>query len=284
MALPPGERVVGEKPFHFDGRFYFLSTNPTIANGENWLHELVMNTGGEPLKPIFDLSKDGLYDSSDLADNDEIPVAKHLGPGVFSQPRLVNASGLTTTLYAFHPDLPIDESNQDDPGVSGGHFDFDIYYSPTTAGTITFKSTGNSIEQKSICTHKDNVEKHDQEIAPACSATNGFPSINSYLSDYYKHPKANNIKNENCDGSGENKMKWYDLTCDTYTTVTTDGTPLAPRDTYVDFQSRTHKHEYDDKYDVTGVNMLNASVPSFNFDNAIISDTTEFKVLVMNQY
>ena len=45
----------------------------------------------------------------------------------------------------------------------------------------------------------------------------------------------------------------------------------------------THVHEYDDKYDVTGVDMQNASLAAFNLVNAIPATTTQFKVLIANQ-
>ncbi|TMH04898.1 MAG: hypothetical protein E6H67_09825, partial [Betaproteobacteria bacterium] len=45
----------------------------------------------------------------------------------------------------------------------------------------------------------------------------------------------------------------------------------------------THVHQYDDKYNVTGVNMLNASLPAFNLVNAVPSTVTRFKVLMANQ-
>lgn len=51
-----------------------------------------------------------------------------------------------------------------------------------------------------------------------------------------------------------------------------------------DGNSKAHVHEYDDKYDVTGVNMLNASDPQFNLSNAISGWGTPFKILVHNQY
>jgi len=44
-----------------------------------------------------------------------------------------------------------------------------------------------------------------------------------------------------------------------------------------------HVHEYDDIYDVTGVNMLNASASVYNLSN-YISNATQFKVIVHNQY
>jgi hypothetical protein len=46
--------------------------------------------------------------------------------------------------------------------------------------------------------------------------------------------------------------------------------------------SNTHVHEYDDKYDVVGVNVLNASLAAFNLTNAI-SRTETFKILLANQ-
>ena len=47
---------------------------------------------------------------------------------------------------------------------------------------------------------------------------------------------------------------------------------------------RRHRHEYDDIYDRTGVNFLNASDPGFNLSVAVPSMTTEFKVIGQNQY
>ena len=46
--------------------------------------------------------------------------------------------------------------------------------------------------------------------------------------------------------------------------------------------TNTHVHEYDNKYDVVGVNMLNASLPAFNLLNAVVSTSTSFKILVTN--
>lgn len=185
VALPAGERVVGEAPFHNLNRYYFVSTNPTIAGvpaGENWLNEFDFMTGGSPSKPIYDLNLDGFFGNADLAVNGSIPVSKFLKPGVLSQPVLVFGSSLNTTVYNWHDNvLPSSGGiiDPEGPGVSAGHFDFDIYY-----------------------------------------------------------------------GGARKK----------------------------------HVHEYDDKYDVTGVNMLNASLADFNLVNAISNASTRFKILVMNQY
>jgi type IV pilus assembly protein PilY1 len=45
-----------------------------------------------------------------------------------------------------------------------------------------------------------------------------------------------------------------------------------------------HVHQYDDAYDVTGVNFLNPSDAAFRLSAAIPLATTGFKVLVANQY
>jgi hypothetical protein len=48
--------------------------------------------------------------------------------------------------------------------------------------------------------------------------------------------------------------------------------------------SNAHIHQYDDKYDRTGVDMLNPSATSHRLSNAITSTTIKYKVLVHNQY
>jgi hypothetical protein len=271
VALPSGERVVGEAPFYNNGRYYFLSTNPTVEGGENWIHELVINTGGAPLWPIFDLNEDGDFDDLDLADNGDIPVAKFLGNGIFSQPRLVDGDGMTTTLYVYHPDLPIEEgvpTNPDDPGVSGGHFDFDIYYFQgfrTSNVTVPTEETDSAL----VCKKASDVAKELDGISDLCKRNPLIADGYEYLSDYVGGSVCN-------DSTDPKKVEyWHTLTCNTTVEVeVTEGS----------YAKKLHVHEYDDKYDVTGVNMLNASDPDFNLPNAIADPTTPFKVLVLNQY
>lgn len=47
---------------------------------------------------------------------------------------------------------------------------------------------------------------------------------------------------------------------------------------------KEHDHEYDDIYDRTGVNFLDASNNRYDLSRAVPSTSTEFKVLVQNQY
>jgi len=278
IALQPGERVVGERPFYNNGRFYFLSTNPTIGDGENWLNELVFHTGGRPAKVIFDLNQDGSFDNSDLAVNGGIPVAKYLGSGVFSQPLLVKADGLSTTLYAFHPDLPISDGTPTpplDPGVSGGHFDYDIYYYgafTTTKVKVPTEEPGDSLNTLLCKKPADIAKELDKWDSGKCKENGAIPPLSddySYLVDYSVGAV--------CAAAAkpEDVKYWNTLTCSKWKEVEI---------TSADYLKKKHVHEYDDKYDVTGVDMLNASILDFNLPKAITDPTTRFKILVMNQY
>jgi hypothetical protein len=271
VALKPGERVVGEAPIYNNGRYYFLSTNPTVPGGENWIHELVFNTGGSPLGPIFDLNEDGRFDALDLADNGDVPVAKYLGNGIFSQPRLVDGDGLTTTLYVFHPDLPIVggvPTEPDNPGVSAGHFDFDIfYYSSWSTNDVTVPTE--DVDTAVICKKTNDVSKELDKETNLCKDNPLILDGYNYLSDY----TTGSICKDNSD---LNKIEyWQTLFCNLTEVITVD---------VGNYGKEKHVHEYDDKYDVTGVNMLNASDPDYNLPNAIPDLTTPFKILVMNQY
>jgi len=197
-ALPAGERVLGTG-FVRDARFHFSSVNPTVVNGsppngENWLNELDYLTGGVGNKLIFDLSSDSLLSDADRVTDGNgvpivgptgIPVSVYQGGGLISQPLLAILSAfLSTTIFNNNPFFNPDDKPADppapntDPGVSGGHFDSDIY----------------------------NAQK----------------KIN-------------------------------------------------------------HTHEYDDKFDVTGINFLAPSDPVFNISNVISDAGTKFKILVANQ-
>ena len=198
-ALPVGgERLVGDGALIKDSVFMFLSTNPTITPnatppGENWWMQLNALTGGDNGTVQFDLNKDGAYNAADAVGTDSLkPVGQHFGGGVRSQ--LIQLSVLGNT-HVFHANLDTNTTstvvtNTAGRGVSGGHFDEDLYY-----------------------------------------GTGSFP-----------------------------------------TSITGAGVSVK------------HTHEYDDKYDVTGVNMLNASDVLFNLTNAIPSPSTQFKVLAQNQY
>ena len=149
-ALPAGERVLGTG-FVRDARYHFASLNPTIThtnppNGENWLNEIDYLTGGVGSKLIFDLSNDSLLTDSDrvldgfgvpVVGPTGIPVSVYQGGGLRSQPLLAILSAqLSTTIFNNNPFFDANEKPAVpppppgpglDPGVTGGHFDVDIY-------------------------------------------------------------------------------------------------------------------------------------------------------------
>lgn len=172
VALPAGERVLGEGSYIESGRFYFTSHNPTIPYpvsgtsstilGDNWLMELDYLTGGSKNDPFLDMDENHLLNDGDrikyisadgglvpvtcnLSDaavaistacaipgTNGIPVGKWLSKGVQSQPILVQLQTLNTTLFNQNPDItfPYQEVGF---GVTGGHFDEDIYHNCTTS-------------------------------------------------------------------------------------------------------------------------------------------------------
>jgi hypothetical protein len=200
LALPAGERIVGEAPFLNQDRYYFVSTNPTLAAagadqpaGMNWIHELDFASGGAPARSVFDINGDGAINDGDLIDG-RVIAGRQLGAGIVSQPVLVDLPQRSLTLFNWQSNLsyaaPV-VTLPTDRGVSGGHFDVDLYNWVTA--------------------------------------------------------------------SDKNKT----------TSV---------------FTNSKHVHEYDDLYDVTGVNFLHASEQALNLKNAITDSKIQFKVLVVNQY
>ncbi len=213
VAMPAGQRFAGDRLTLTNGRVYANTFNPTVnldgatatpptAVYENWKYQFHFLSGGGFTTPVFDLSSDGQFNSTDLlADDvnnplpiyDRVPMGMFQNAGVASQPVVVTTTVGSQDLYTQNANLPPGVQGGD-PGVSGGHFDVDVYY-PTA-----FKS----------------------------------PSYSGY-------------------------------------------------------ESQKHRHEYDDKFGVTGVNMLNASEPEFNLSNASVSvkrtsPQTQFKVLISHQF
>ena len=220
-------------------------------------------TGGSPLGPIFDLNKDGSLGSADLAVNGKIPIAKFLGSGIFSQPRLIRADGFTTTLFVFHPDLPLDVPAPPDPGVSGGHFDYDIFYYTNIEEVTEDVPTGEFEIVQNVCAVTKDLSK-DLDTNTTYCTDNASATTYSFMSNY--------ITGSACATKDSN---YHDVTCNEIETVTfTTG----------DFKKIKHTHEYDDDFNVTGVNMLNASDPVYNLVDAIPDDSVQFKVLILNQY
>jgi len=213
VALPAGQRVAGDRLTLTNARVYANTFNPTVnltgASAtppepvyENWKYQFSFLNGGGFTQPVFDLNADAKFDAADLlADAGGTPMIDRVAMGMFqnagvaSQPVVVTTTVGSQDLYSQNPDRPAPAVPPAESGVSGGHFDADVYY-PTGFDTATGR--------------------------------------------------------------------------------------------YKSYGKQQHIHEYDDKFGVTGVNMLNASDPNLNLSNASFAvkrttPETEFKVLVSHQ-
>ncbi|GAB1233746.1 PilC/PilY family type IV pilus protein [Ferrigenium sp. UT5] len=131
-----------------------LSSGTTVR-GENWLMELDFLTGGSKDSPFLDLDNNQILNNGDriqyiasdtlpggaavgdpIPGTDGIPVGKFLSYGVMSQPILVQLQTLNTTFFNRNADaiFPVNEITF---GVTGGHFDVDIFYNGSTGNLCT---------------------------------------------------------------------------------------------------------------------------------------------------
>ena len=177
VALPPGERVLGEGSFIENERFYFTGYNPTIVNeiadtddgtghprkiaGENWQMELDYLSGGSKNKVFLDLNGNAHIDNdldriayaagdpvtapptlvgSPVYTTDGIAVGKFISRGLLSQPILIQLTNLNDTLYNQNPDVVVPTSP--DRGVANGHFDVEFYYAAPATAVITVSTAG----------------------------------------------------------------------------------------------------------------------------------------------
>jgi type IV pilus assembly protein PilY1 len=149
-ALPiGGERVVGDGAYVTGSVFLFMTTNPTISPtakppGENWWMQLNALTGGDSNTVLFDLNKDGAFTSSDQVSNNRNPVGRNMGGGIRSQLIALSASGYDVyqSNYDKNGSPPtVTTTTTGSRGVSGGHFDFDIFCA-TNCKTTTGASAG----------------------------------------------------------------------------------------------------------------------------------------------
>jgi type IV pilus assembly protein PilY1 len=330
VALPAGEKVLGEGTFVENGRFYFTSHNPTVSTqvpntstyiaGENWLMELDYLTGGSKNQPFLDLSADIKLDDDDriryissdsevvsdptkldkpIPTTDGISVGKFISTGVLSQPILVQLLSLNDTLFNQNPDviIPAVVLGQ---GVDGGHFDQDIYYGIGAAskavGSVKFVyASPNSKENVTnlVITAKgetlysgspgNNIKPVDLD-----DFLDGKSSANYRISANFNNSRTIKIEAKTAGAAGNGAIA---------VTISTSGSSPGAEivnlaggldasggDSCTNCRAKNHIHQYDDKYDVTGVNMLNASNTAQNLVNAIPNAATEFKVIAQNQY
>lgn len=249
-----------------------------------------------------------------------IPVAVYMGSGLLSQPVLANVSAqLSTTLFNDNPyvgagEVPaVPTPPSTEPGVIGGHFDVDIYY--PAPGLCTYAGAAVAGAKAVILpdfTYAGNKTANLLVItvggANMLSANNPGSLSKAGLRDWIVgkiDPTFAAIWNVTASGTTALKIEAKvvgtalngqqyvvstggGMTVADYTlenTNTAGGADAAPGSGAIaSCKSKQHFHEYDDKFNVTGVNFLNASSTTLNIVNAIPSTSTNFKVLIHNQY
>lgn len=174
-----GERVVGDGAFVTGSVFQFFSTNPTISPntvppGENWWMQLNVMTGGDNGSTLFDLNGDKEFTSDDQVGGHD-PVGRFMGGGVRSQLIALSANGVdvyqsnydkNSAPVAAEPTTTTTTSTTTgDRGVSGGHFDFDIYCytncSDTTGASSGKYYTGQNTETNTNGLYFTHVHEYD---------------------------------------------------------------------------------------------------------------------------
>jgi len=337
VALPAGERVLGEGSFTENGRFYFIAYNPTVVPylvpgtstdiyGENWLLELNYLSGGSSTSPFLDMDSNLLLNDADRIvykvgdvipsgkvvgdpilspSQDGIPVGKWLSNGVQSQPILVQLQTLNTTLFNQNPDVifPATTSSTLSRGVAGGHFDVDNFYGTNNNCTGVSSGGGSKASGTISFTYSGSKDPGTLTVkVGGVTIASGSPG-NLSVSDMARWIRNNNTSSTYSVSRSSGVVTiTANNTGTTYNgTITLTYTGTNPSNTIVNAAGGTgggsvssisgtqcdyvkHVHEYDDMYDKTGVNMLNASQAAFNLSTAITSTSTNFKVLMMNQY
>lgn len=215
---------------------------------------------------------------------------------------------------AFPPPPPPDR------GVAGGHFDVEIYYpyatttSSSTAGKMckyastATPATGSSFAIDFTYSSNRTADPLSIKVAGVEILTQNNPGsrsrssletwISGKLTSAFTNdwtavvgsgkitftnkttgPSTNNTTVAMTTGSGVTTSHYN------YNTTSSGGADAVPGvDVLSSCRRNLHYHEYDEVFNVTGVNMLNASDPLLNIDKGITDTTTNFKLLVSNQY
>lgn len=227
-----------------------------------------------------------------------IPVGKFISRGVQSQPILVQLQTLNTTLFNQNPDVIFPPLPTDERGVRGGHFDVDIYFGAnnncrnvSAVGYIDFVY-GNARSFSNF-----SIRVGGNEILTAHNPpemTRGELEI--WVAEHYDSGSDSKYKlsvsNDRINVVAKDTGADYDATITVsaenlisgYVSITdvAGGADASPENTRC--TAETHLHQYDDIYDKTGLNMLNASSRNMNLARAIPEMDTRFKVLMANQY
>ncbi|MHB1141380.1 MAG: pilus assembly protein [Sulfuricaulis sp.] len=241
------ERIINE-PIIRSGRVTFTTVDPGTQFNRNWRMGIDYLTGAAPAIPFFDTNGNGVIDINDKVDHDEdsstptlVAIGQDEALGVVSSPVAARIAGNLDVVYVTHAvDAIISTNPFNDPGLSGGHFDVDNFdavgVSTCTPGTGTTTTT--DVTEANMT----NAEKtaHPAPDQSTVTTTSGSTTTTTQW----------NTKKDDSYRVGKKKI----------TTVTTaPATGIA----------KCHIHQYDDSYNVNGINMIK-SVNTYDMDSALI--------------
>ncbi len=315
-ALPVGgERLVGDGAFVTGSVFLLMTRNPAIDTtatppGANWWMQLNALTGGTNTSVLFDLNSDGGFDTQDQVSG-VIPVGRFMGGGVRSQLIGFSTTGVDLYLsnYDKNGDPPSTTSTTTSQGVAGGHFDQDIFYGSAQSGNAGLASGSirftyaDSDRERNVTQLMISVS--GEVLYSGAPGSKKPKELDDFLaglntSTNYKMVKDYNGSNTTLQIIALFSGAAYNGPISVNMTVTNGNSPYFTKvdltggvdmsgtggDTCVGAACRTkkHFHQYDDVFDVTGVNFLKPSSTTMDIKNAIPSLTQNFKVIVSNQY
>ncbi|GAB1232840.1 hypothetical protein UT4_13060 [Ferrigenium sp. UT4] len=329
-----------------------LSSGTTVR-GENWLMELDFLTGGSKDSPFLDLDNNQILNNGDriqyiasdtipggaavgdpIPGTDGIPVGKFLSYGVMSQPILVQLQTLNTTFFNRNADaiFPVNEITF---GVTGGHFDVDIFYNGSTGNLCTtqtgvnvpaakataFITVGTDGQTPYLPATLGAITVDGVTVIPAQTIVNlpdgadtnaNAATLKNAVAGGYTATVVGNVIQLTAPVAGTSYNGKVIVVGDGTSSPGSPGTPATgwsnfkPALTVTTFSggaaalsnvtvtkscsskngnSDAHVHQYDDKYDRTGVDMLNpSSGTAHKLSQAITSTATKYKVLIHNQY
>jgi hypothetical protein len=263
--------------------------------GENWLMELNYLTGGSSNQPFLDLDGNLVLNSGDYIQyiagdtlpsgknigdpitsplEQGIPVGKYISIGMQSQPLLVQLSTLNTTIFNQNPDVvfPVTEVAY---GVTGGHFDVDIYYGSTPAksatATITVGTTG---QTSNVAATLGGILVDGVTVVPALTTsdiangtatTTNATTIRSKVTNGFTATRSNNVVTISAPPGASYNGKTFTIVSGT----SSSGTPAtAPSDGTLKFTAVARNQTISIKCGATYLGKTNGTWSSSNNNTA----------------
>lgn len=239
VKLAAGERVVNELIVR-SSRVTLTTINPSADNNQNWRYGFDYLSGNAPASPFYDLNNSGTIDSADQLDLDLDPLT-------------------TDDIY-----VPVgrDEAFGTVSGPVAARIanDLDVVY--VTHGlnfTITASTTIFA----------------DPGLAGGHFDVDNFNAANTQFCYYGTEEKIKNMKQDEIDGVADGSIPNPEVDGDK-TIYYHDPVQDQKREVKGPDNQNCHKHQYDDSYDVNGVNLIDAIANTNINSNNCAATTTGF--------